>query len=549
MKTKELQIRTLSSLAKVFPQRIVGNSHTRVDGVCGTEVSFQVALRMVAPRYRQDDYEIKVISELSERIKLYKVGLVPSALPVYPHSLDENYITSSPQLFPDPLLPIENFTFRAAAYNWRSIWVTVNIGEDIEAKEYPITLEFYRKGELKGRARFNISVHGVRLPESDFIYTDWFHCDCIADVHGVKIFSEEHWSLIESYMRLASKHGMNMILTPILTPALDTAVGAERPTVQLVGVEKTGDEYNFDFSLLKRFVDTAKRCGIERFEISHFFTQWGAEFTPKVVAQVDGRSKKIFGWHVSSLSPEYAEFLRALVPQLISFLESCGTPRENIYFHVSDEPNEVHLERYHKVSALLYPLIEGCKHIDALSSLSFYKQGLVNTPVVATDHIKPYLDDGISELWCYYCCSQGKKVSNRFLAMPSHRTRIIGVQMYKYGIKGFLHWGYNFYYTQFSKRLVDPIREADAVEAFQSGDAFVVYPYGDGVISSLRQKVFADALNDMRFLSLLEAKIGKEQVVAELDRLMGEDITFESCPESERFFDELYKMIFSYLES
>jgi hypothetical protein len=296
-------------------------------------------------------------------------------------------------------------------------------------------------------------------------------------------------------------------------------------------------------------VDTAKRCGIERFEISHFFTQWGAEFTPKVVAKVDGRSKKIFGWHVSSLSPEYAEFLRALVPQLISFLEACGTPRENIYFHVSDEPCEVHLERYHKVSALLCPLIEGCKHIDALSSLSFYKQGLVNTPVVATDHIKPYLDDGVSELWCYYCCSQGKKVSNRFFAMPSHRTRIIGVQMYKYGIKGFLHWGYNFYYTQFSKRLVDPFRETDAGEAFQSGDAFVVYPYGDGVISSLRQKVFADALNDMRFLSLLEAKIGKEQVVAELDRLMGEDITFESCPKSERFFDELYKMIFSYLES
>ena len=548
MENKELQIRTLSSLAKVFPDKIIGRAHTKVDGFCGTEVSFQVAVRMTASRYKQADYDIKVISELSKDIKLYKVGFVPSALPAYFHSADKNYITTAPRLFPDPLLPIEDGVFCAASGNWRSVWVTVNIDENKEAKKYPVTLEFYRDGMCKGRARFYIAVHNDRLPEIDFIYTDWFHCDCIADVHGVKIFSEEHWKLIEKYMRLASDHGMNMVLTPVLTPPLDTAVGAERPTVQLVGVEKNGNAYKFDFSLLGRFIDTARRCGIERFEVSHFFTQWGAEYTPKVVASVNGRTKKIFGWHVSSRSEEYAEFLRALIPALTDFFEISRVPKENVYFHVSDEPNEAHLGVYNEVSSLLLPLISGYKHIDALSSFSFYKNGLVKTPVAATNNIKPFLDGKCSDLWCYYCCSQGKNVSNRFFAMPSHRTRIIGVQMYKYGIKGFLHWGYNFYYTQFSKRLVDPFRETDAGEAFPSGDAFTVYPYRDGAIPSLRQKVFADALLDIKILSLLEKKIGKEKVIAELDRLMGEEVTFDSCPESEAFFDELYGMIFSYLE-
>ena len=46
-----------------------------------------------------------------------------------------------------------------------------------------------------------------------------------------------------------------MILTPIFTPPLDTAVGGERRTVQLVGITKTGSEYSFDFTLLERWIN------------------------------------------------------------------------------------------------------------------------------------------------------------------------------------------------------------------------------------------------------------------------------------------------------
>ena len=45
--------------------------------------------------------------------------------------------------------------------------------------------------------------------------------------------------------------------------------------------------------------------------------------------------------------------------------------------------------------------------------------------------------------------------SNRFIAMPSYRTRSIGMQMFGYGIKGFLHWGYNFYNTQYSREQIN----------------------------------------------------------------------------------------------
>ena len=243
MSTKELQTKTLSSLAKVFPQRIVGSVTHEGIGFRGTEIAFQVAVRITPRRYTQEDYTVEVTSALAQHITLACVGLVPSALPAYGHGVDKGYITTTSQMFPDPLLPLESNKFRAATYNWHALWVSVKLPEDLEVKQYPVTLDFYRKGKKRGSARFYVTVRSEQLPQTDFLYTNWFHCDCIADVHGVPVFSEAHWELMEKYMRVATEHGMNMILTPVVTPPLDTAVGEERPTIQLVQVEKTGENY------------------------------------------------------------------------------------------------------------------------------------------------------------------------------------------------------------------------------------------------------------------------------------------------------------------
>ena len=260
----------------------------------------------------------------------------------------------------------------------------------------------------------------------------------------------------------------------------------------------------------------------------------------KVIASVDGEHRKIFGWDTDSTSEEYAEFLGALVPSVIECLLGLGLSREQIYFHVSDEPGAQHLEKYSEASRILKPLIDGCNQIDALSNLEFYRAGVVKSPVVATSHVEHFLDDNVKELWCYYCCAQNNTVANRFIAMPSARSRIIGVQMFKCGIAGFLQWGYNFYYTQLSRRLeVDPFTENDAGGAFPAGDAFSVYPYKDGVIPSLRQKVFKEALNDHRLLCQLRRTRG-EGVARELvDRIFGADLTFKIYPINEDLYAQL----------
>ena len=547
-KKKYITLRPLSSLAKVFPEKIYGKTCREVMAISGQEVSFQIAYRLADEgKYKLDDLKIDVSSPFGE-INLYRVGNVPSELPVYPDRIDKNYLTTKSGLFPDPLFPVDDLTVSAARYIWRSLWVSVKIPEDCASGDYRLALRFTSADSESASVSVKLRVQALTLPKQELYFTQWFHCDCIADVHNVKIFSEEHWELIRSYIQLAAKHGMNTILTPVTTPPLDTAIGGERPTVQLVEITKSKNGYSFDCSLLKRFIALALSCGIENFEISHLFTQWGAKYAPKVMAHTENGYEKIFGWETDALGdPSYAEFLRQFVPAIMNAFDECGISRSRLLFHVSDEPRINDLENYKKARNILIPLTEGCKHIDALSNLEFYTEGLVKSPVVATNHIDAYLDAKVDNLWCYYCCSQCVDVANRFFSMPSSRNRIIGVQLYKYNIEGFLQWGYNFYYTHHSLRLIDPYAETDADRAFPSGDPFTVYPYRDGAIPSLRQKVFASALDDLRLLKLVESKIGKDATVALIERAAKMPITFSKYPTDDEFFDRLYKEIFEVL--
>jgi len=127
-------------------------------------------------------------------------------------------------------------------------------------------------------------------------------------------------------------------------------------------------------------------------------------------------------------------------------------------------------------------------------------------------------------------------VSNRFFAMPSERNRLLGLQLYKYGVKGFLQWGHNFWYSQFSRREIDPFKESDAGKAFPSGDAYVVYPGENGApLNSLRLKVFYDALQDMRALQLLESLCGREKTLALLEKGLDVPLTFKFRPPEEEW--------------
>ena len=522
----------LSSLEKVFPDsEITGREYLSASVLSDEPFSYQIAYSATdAIEWRHGvEFSVSVESPIADCVTLRDVVCVPSEFSFRDTPDDDDFVRRTPGLYPDLLVPLTGNSICTVKNTWHSLYVTVRPKDALPAGEYPITVVF-SSPDAAIRKTFTLEVIGVRLPKTDFIFTNWFHSDCIASVYGVRVFSEKHWSLIGKFMRTAAENGMNMILTPLFTPPLDTVIGGERPTVQLVGVTKNGNGYSFDFTLLDRWIDLAHASGIEYFEMSHLFTQWGAKAAPKIVATVSGRKKRIFGWDTPSDGEEYAAFLDAFLPELISHLRKRKIAKKSV-FHVSDEPNGAQLESYLKAKSLIKKHLRGFRIMDALSDVRLYKSGAVEHPIPANDAIGPFLGENIPDLWTYYCCGQANGCSNAFFGMPLSRTRVIGAQLYKYNIKGFLQWGYNFYYSALSREVIDPFLTTDAKRAFPSGDAFRVYPGKDGPLESLRLLTFAEALNDMRAFRLLEEHIGHDAVVEMIEKKLG-PVAFAMKPSS-----------------
>ena len=249
------------------------------------------------------------------------------------------------------------------------------------------------------------------------------------------------------------------------------------------------------------------------------------------MATDNGEYRRIFGWESDAVSPAYREFLAALLPALTAELDRLGLSKDQVRFHVSDEPGADILEQYDACKKQIAGYLQGYPLMDALSDYSFFKQGVCEHPVVALDHVEPFLENKMEDLWVYYCVGQNYRVSNRFMCMPSARNRILGAQLYKYQVKGFLQWGFNFYNSQLSLRHIDPFAVTDADCGLPSGDPFLVYPGDDGEPwDSIRLRVFYDGLNDLKALELLESLTSREFVLELLEGGLSKELTFFEYP-------------------
>ena len=518
------------------------NEITKGTMLRGERFSYQISLK-------SDAYaigNIRIESPLSEYIRIYQVEQSVMDAPVIDKVEEPGYITTEPGLMPDLLVPIENDSLFSVNVTGKTLWLELNLPNDMSAGEYEINFayEMFDFAEpdttraVAATKTMTIEVLPLTKKEQSLIYTRWFYVDCIADYHNVPIYSDEHFALIEAYMHEAVDVGINMMLVPIHTPPLDTAIGTERPCVQLVDIKKIGDEYTFGFEKLHRFIDICKRAGIRYYEMAHMFSQWGAKRAANIMVEENGVKSYMFGWHVASTDTAYTDFLKQYVSAISRELDLLGIA-ENSYFHISDEPSIDRIDAYRTAVEAIRPFIRNCHTFDALSFKEFYEQGIVECPVTMVSHVHEFLPLNVPDQWVYYCCEPQKTYTNSFMAMPSSRTRILGVLIYKYGIKGFLHWGFNFYNSIVSYYKINPYVTTSSDRHHPSGDPFIVYPAKNGAYPSIRGKVTYEAIGDLDLCRTLEEYVGRDGVVKMIDELAGMDVRFDSYPLDSDFFPKL----------
>lgn len=527
----------LSSLVKVFKDSDLNyNEFTTASCLKNERFSFQVAL---IPEEKNAEVKISINSDLKDSLNLYEVVNIPAKKTGYDNS-DKFHYDLKRKEFPDLLEPLGD-TLKLEPGVASSIWVEFSGNGEFSGK-HDITLVLETESG-KTEKTFSLNIIDNCLPKQELLFTNWFHNDCLCTYYKVKPFSDKYWVIFEKFLKNAVNHGVNMILTPVFTPPLDTAVGGERPTFQLVGIEKKKGEYFFDFTNFRKYVEICLKNGVEAFEISHFFTQWGATSAPKIVATVNGKEKRIFGWETKASGKAYKDFLNAFAKEFTKEVVALGI-KDRCWLHVSDEPNEKQIPGYRKAAKILHEAFPDFNNLDALSEIEFFKKGLVKTPVCCEDKADIFREH-VDHFWTYYCCCQVDNfLPNRMFSQPSQRNRVLGLLLYKYDAEGFLHWGHNFWYSQYSKRKINPYKTTDAGNAFPSGDSFVVYPGKNGEpLNSLRHKVFYDGFQDLRALRLLEKLTSREEVLKLIEQDLDIPLSFNCYPTNQKWLLDLREKI------
>ena len=507
-----IKVQTVSSMDKIMPHTYVLTEETQNTILSNEQLNFQLAI------YNDDEWvstlnEVTLTGTLAKYAVLRTVELMPASY--CPVKVDDYYISHEPGMYPDLLKPYGKLKVTLPAKQWRSVWVSVSCKDGLPVGKHVLNLTVLNsKGESLAETSYKVEVLDKRLPDIDIPITNWMHYDCIADKCGAEPFTKEYYKAFDKYLDAYLHCGNTMLLVPLFTPPLDTQIGGERRTCQLVKVYKNNGKYSFDFSALEYFIAFVLKKGVKFLEFSHLFTQWGGKHCPKIIAEVDGETKKIFGWEDDSIGDEYACFLDEFLPKLAQKIDEWGV-RDISYFHLTDEPHKDDLETYGKCRSLVKKHIGNMPIMDALSCYDFYKMGLVDIAVVGTGHYAEFTQKQADDIFAYYCClPTDNYFCNRLLNMPLQRTRICGFALYQTGSKGFLHWGFNFYNTAWSLDTIDPYADTSAGGMFPAGDSFVVYPAKDEVLLSIRAEAICEGLQDYRLCKLAESKVGRDKVKA-----------------------------------
>ncbi|WP_225048876.1 DUF4091 domain-containing protein [Lacticaseibacillus kribbianus] len=529
--SNRIECRLVSSMTKVFADAAPAPLTGGLTVLQGEPAAVQVAYTATA----LDGTFAAVTLASLPAADIRQVGLVPTTLTQWPN-VDDGYLRTAPGLFPDPLVAGQ---LRAYRGQWRAAWLRLDTTY-LPAGQHRWRIAVRTEDAEPQALCVDLTVVAAQAKAPVLWHTEWFHVDALAHYYHLTPYEPALWARIREFVAFAvARCGVNTLLTPLITPPLDTAEGTRRLNVQLVAVaEPAPGRFTFDFAALRRWCALCRELGVANLELPPLFSQWGAKSAANV--QVDGRWR--FGWATPATDPDYVAFWHQLLPAARAVFAEYGYDNAHLFYHVSDEPGQDARAQYAAARAGVADLFTGCTVMDAVSDLGLYQAGLVQLPVVADDALAPFLAAGVQKMWTYYCCAQGDRVPNRFFALPSFRNRVMGVLLYVTGIQGFLHWGYNFYSAALSTHPIDPYAVTDADGFFPGGDPFLVYPSQNGPVSSIRNEVQMMGLADLALLQQLEAKIGRSAVLALVAATAGGALSFTDFPQNAVWLDRLHAL-------
>lgn len=416
--------------------------------------------------------------------------------------LANDAILSLSRYYPDPICEEQNWSVERDLT--QPMWVTLPV--PVDAKEGCYRAEVTLKG-LAGNKPFSftreiyVKVYPVTIEKPSLWVTNWFTTadDKMKVFNGgknVEPYSAEYWKMVGELASKLHECYTNVILVS--------------PLQYIEFSEKSG-KYSFDYKNFDRFIDVFRQAGalkmIEGGHIAARAGNWDSNFEAYVPEVDKDGNKKLVQYPINS--EKASNFYRQFLPSLMSHLQKRGL--KDIYVqHIADEPIESNFKSYVEIARFVKDICPDLRIIEAC-----HTHNLENTVDIWVPQLNFY-KDGYSfyqerqkagdEVWFYTCLAPQGNFANRFLELPSIKTRLIHWLNFRYGATGYLHWGFNFW-----KENSDPYGETTTMNlesgnTLPGGDSWIVYPKNGKLYSSIRLEAMRDGIADYTLLQMLAQK-------------------------------------------
>ncbi|MFA5204674.1 MAG: DUF4091 domain-containing protein [Lentisphaeria bacterium] len=514
-----------SALERIFPATpLRAPAPLRLLAARGERVAFQACFRNEAPQALEVTAAVAgAAGEFGPRIRA--VGLV--CLPHFNPDTPFDELDGMPGLVPDPLLPQANLL--AGPFETRSFWIDLRVPRDARPGDCRLEV-LLAAGADSARLEVVLTVAGAELPPlADFPVTHWFYADALCDRYGLAPYEEKFWPVCAAYQRDLAEHGTNTLYTPLFTPPLD---GVKRPHQLLRVRTPQPGSYEFDWTDVRRWLAVGRAAGFRRFEWSHLATQWGAAHAIRIYRDNADPQSLLWAPDTPACGEVYRGFLGQFLPAFQAFLADEGLLDHSV-FHLSDEPHgDLPLANYRQFRGLLRELAPWMPVTDALSDVRFALEKLTDMPAASIGEAATFQAHQVPH-WVYFCCGPRGRFLNRLLDTPLAKIRMSGWLFHRLGARGFLHWGFNYWYRSMNQGLLDPWQESAGGNwpLWPYGDPFMVYPGADGQpVDSLRWEVFAHSLQDLALL--------RSHGMAPGDPLLAEIQGYDTFPKTAAWIDQ-----------
>ncbi|MFA6241495.1 MAG: DUF4091 domain-containing protein, partial [Candidatus Hydrogenedentales bacterium] len=343
-----------------------------------------------------------------------------------------------------------------------------------------------------------IRVYPATVDKTRLWVTDWFGVNSSHLDLKLEGNEEEYYALLARFARNMAEHRHNVALISPLSLAVFSAASDGKLQV--------------DWSKFDRFVSVCQEAGlvgmIEGGHIGGRMGGWTSQFGVTVVSIEDG---KVASKRMDPTCPEADAFYAWYFPALIAHLKEKGW-LDHYVQHLADEPVPGNIESWRAIAQLVRKYAPELRTIDANHSKELV--GAMDIWVPQLNYLKDDFEHyqerqkAGDEVWFYTCVFPQGDYANRFIEQPLMKTRLLHWINFKYGITGYLHWGYNHW--QSSDPMTNTTPAHTGPPYLPAGDAWIVYPGKIGPWDSIRWEAMRDGIVDHELLSMLAEKDQKK---------------------------------------